>query len=57
MQHEYYLTEIPELMARNGMLVETFPTDNPDDPRGINTPDDVAICEEILMKRMKTTKG
>ena len=56
-QHEYYLTEIPELMARNGMLVETFPTDNPDDPRGINTPDDVAICEEILMKRMKAAMG
>ncbi len=52
-QHEYYLTQIPEMMARCGMLVETFQTDDPDDPRGINTPADVPICEEILHKRMK----
>ncbi len=50
-QHEYYLTEIPEMMARRGMTVETFQTDDPDDPRGVNTPDDVPICEAILKKR------
>ena len=50
-QHEYYLTEIPEMMAKKGMRVETFPTDNPDDPRGVNTLEDVAICEAILKKR------
>ena len=50
-QHEFYLTEIPELMAKHGLLVETFPTDNPDDMRGINTPDDIAVCEEIMRRR------
>lgn len=50
-QHEYYLTEIPEMMAKRGMVVETFATDNPDDPRGINSPEDVPVCEEILKRR------
>lgn len=50
-QHEYYLTEVPELMARDGLLVETYPTDDPDDLRGINRLDDVPVCEKILNKR------
>ena len=50
-QHEYYLTEVPRLMAEAGLLVETFPTDDPDDMRGINSPDDIAVCEEILRRR------
>lgn len=50
-QHEYYLTEIPELMAADGLNVETFPTDNKDDLRGVNTPEDVVICEKILKER------
>ena len=50
-QHEYYLTEIPELMAADGLNVLTFPTDNKDDLRGVNTPEDVVICEKILKAR------
>ena len=52
-QHEYYLTEIPEMMAADGLSVELFPTDDPDDLRGINTPDDVVVCENILKKRIE----
>ena len=54
-QHEFYLTEVPEMMARDGLKIATFPTDDPDDLRGINTPADVAICEEILQKRHSTS--
>lgn len=50
-QHEYYLTEIPELMAADGLTVKTFATENKDDLRGVNTPEDVAICEKILKER------
>lgn len=50
-QHEYYLTEIPELMATDGLLVETYPTDDPDDLRGINCLEDVSVCEEVLSRR------
>lgn len=50
-QHEYYLTEIPELMVRNGMKVETFAIDDGDCLRGVNTPEDFRICERILKER------
>ena len=51
-QHEYYLTEVPELMARDGLKVITHPTDDPDDLRGVNTLADVAVCAEILQSRL-----
>lgn len=50
-QGEYYLTEVPEIMARKGMKIETFMTDDGDDLRGVNTREDLAICEEIMRKR------
>ena len=51
-QGEYYLTEVPELMAHDGLKVETFPTDDGDDLRGVNTPEDFIICQQVLEKRM-----
>ena len=50
-QKEYYITEVPELMARRGMKVETYFTKDGDDLRGINTPEDLEICEKILESR------
>ena len=50
-QHEFYLTEVPEMMARAGLRVTTSQTDDPNDIRGINTPEDVAVCEAILKAR------
>lgn len=50
-QGEYYLTEVPELMARKGMKVECFMTDDGDDLRGVNTKQDLLICEEVMRKR------
>lgn len=50
-QKEYYLTEVPELMVKEGMKVETYFTRDGDDLRGINTPEDLEICESILKKR------
>lgn len=50
-QKEYYVTEVPELMVKNGMRVETYFTEDGDDLRGINTPEDLDICEKILKKR------
>ncbi len=50
-QKEYYLTEVPELMVKNGMVVKTYFTQDGDDLRGINTPEDLEICESILNKR------
>lgn len=50
-QGEYYLTEIPELMARRGMKIGLFPDDDGEDLRGVNTAEDLRICEEVMRKR------
>ncbi len=50
-QNEYYVTEVPELMVKKGMKVETYFTSDGDDLRGINTPEDLEVCESILHKR------
>ena len=52
-QGEYYLTEVPELMAKKGLTVETYHIDDGDDLRGVNTPEDLVICEKVLLKRQK----
>lgn len=50
-QKEYYVTEVPELMVKQGMKVETYFTKDGDDLRGINTPEDLEVCERILQER------
>lgn len=50
-QHEYYVTEVPELMRKQGMKVQTYFTADGNDLRGINTPEDLAACEKILSQR------
>ncbi len=54
-QKEYYVTEVPELMVKHGMKVETYFTKDGDDLRGINTPEDLEICERILERRLEPT--
>lgn len=53
-QKEYYVTEVPELMVKQGMKVETYFTKDGDDLRGINTPEDLEVCERILQERYAT---
>ena len=50
-QKEYYITEVPELMVKHGMKVETYFNKDGDDLRGINTPEDLEICQQILEQR------
>ena len=50
-QGEYYLTEVPELMVKKGLPVETFMTDDGDDLRGVNTMEDLRKCEEVMRRR------
>ena len=57
-QKEYYVTEVPELMVKFGMKVETYFNSDGDDLRGINTPEDLEACKNILEKRLIIkTKG
>lgn len=55
-QNEYYLTEVPALFTEQGLKVETIVTDDKDDLRGINTPEDAIACERVLKKRMSHKK-
>jgi bifunctional N-acetylglucosamine-1-phosphate-uridyltransferase/glucosamine-1-phosphate-acetyltransferase GlmU-like protein len=48
------VTEVPELMVKHGMKVETYFTKDGDDLRGINTPEDLEACEKILLSRYAT---
>lgn len=50
-QHEYYLTEVPELMTRKGLRVDTYHIADGNDLRGVNTLEDMAACEKELLKR------
>ncbi len=54
-QQEYYVTEVPQLMVRRGLKVDTCFTADGDDLRGINTPEDLEICERILKERSRIT--
>lgn len=50
-QGEYYLTEVPELMRKNGRKVSTYHIADGNDLRGVNTPEDLKMCEAELMRR------
>lgn len=50
-QKEYYLTEVPELMAKQGMKVETYFIKDGNDLHGVNTPEDLEMCEKLLQER------
>ncbi len=56
-QGEYYLTEVPGILASRGYRVDTYMTDDPDDLRGVNRPEDVAVCERIIEKRKRNHRG
>ena len=47
-----YLLGVNTTEAKKGMKVETYFTRDGDDLRGINTPEDLEICERILKKRL-----
>ncbi len=55
-QKEYYLTEVPELMVRRGLPVETYFIRDGNDLRGVNTPEDLVICEALLRERLLAQK-
>lgn len=50
-QGEYYLTEVPELMIKKGMKVGTFGIEDGDSLRGVNTLEDLRVCEEVARRR------
>ena len=56
-QGEYYLTEVPELMVKKGMKAVTYMIADGNDLRGVNTPEDLRLCEEELLCRKSAAKA
>lgn len=51
-QNEYYLTDVPALMLVDGYRVDLFPILDGDEIRGVNTPEELAEAEKIILARM-----
>ena len=47
-QDEYYLTDVPKILIGDGKKVETFSIHNGNEIYGVNTPEDLELCERIL---------
>ena len=52
--HEYYVTDVPPVLAANGYRVDAFVSHDDDELWGVNTPQDLASVEKILKSREKT---
>ena len=50
-QGEYYLTDAPELIRKNGGKIETYTINDGKQLLGVNTPEDLELCESILRER------
>lgn len=51
-QHEYYLTDVPELLISAGKQVAVVDAVPPEDVLGVNTPEQLAVVDRILRTRL-----
>ncbi|MDA1352897.1 MAG: NTP transferase domain-containing protein [bacterium] len=54
-QGEYYLTDVLEILRRNGDKIAAYCTPNSDEALGVNTPEDLAQIEAILENHTQKT--
>ena len=54
---EYYLTDVPELLAKDGCTVEVVEAVSPEDVLSINTPADLARVDAMYRARQATAPG
>ena len=50
-QGEYYLTDVPAIMMSKGYQIGTYTTRDDTEILGVNTPEDLALCEAVLKNR------
>lgn len=48
---EYYITQVPEMLASTGERIELLPGIPPEEAMGVNTPEQLALVEQILLKQ------
>ncbi len=49
-QGEYYLTDVPKILINEGKKIASYVIYNTNEILGVNTPDDLALCEQLLKK-------
>ena len=47
-QGEYYLTDVPTIMMSKGYKIGTYTTHDDTEILGVNTPEEMALCESLL---------
>ena len=47
-QGEYYLTDVPSIMISKGYKIGNYSTHDGNEILGVNTPEELALCESIL---------
>lgn len=52
-QREYYLTDIVGIAVGDGLLMEALPAASADEALGVNSREELARAEEVLLKRMR----
>ena len=52
-QGEYYITDVPAILRREGKRVEALRVLSPEECLGVNTTEDAARVEEELLKRSR----
>ena len=50
-QGEYYLTDVPSIMMSRGYQIGTYTTRDETEILGVNTQEDLTVCEELLAER------
>ena len=50
-QHEYYLTDVPEILRQDGGKISLYQCQLGEQIIGVNTPDQLALTEQYLRQR------
>jgi len=50
-QKEYYLTDVPKIMIKSGLMVRTYTVTDNSEIFGVNTAEDLELCEKLLKQR------
>ena len=50
-QKEYYLTDVPKILISEGLNVQTHTIEDVDQIYGVNTPEDLNLCQQIIKNK------
>lgn len=53
-QKEYYLTDVPKIMLQKGIKVESHTIKDSDEIYGVNTLEELELCEKIMRERAQS---